>query len=99
MEFLLAFYEPEILETLASRSIAGRLPHLRLVSLLPSEAIAEELDALPAHLRDRVWLDPAPELLDSGRIAGILTVNPIGTVPQFPDVDLEDIITWDSLDW
>jgi hypothetical protein len=53
MPFMVAFHDAGVLEEARGRSIAGHFPHLRLVSLAPSANV----DALPAHLRARAFIE------------------------------------------
>lgn len=97
MELLAAFYEPQILIDAPAHALTGHYPHLRLVCLLPSSEVIELLDDLPAHLRDRVVLEPSDELIGSGELRAILTEDVGATAAAFPAVKFEDIVTWQEL--
>ncbi len=94
MSFLLAFSDPVVLAGAASGGVTGRYPHLRLVSLVAGAQTDEIVRSLPPYLRDRVILEPSPELLASGEIQALLTQDRDAAQTLYPQVAPEDIVTW-----
>ncbi len=72
MQFFVAFHQLDVLEGIEGRCVTGLFPHLRLVSLLPGDVTAQAAARLPLHLRDRIVVDPAPELVGTG-LHGVLS--------------------------
>ena len=72
MQFFVAFHQLDVLDGIEGRCVTGLFPHLRLVSLLPGDVTAQAAARLPLHLRDRIVVDPAPELVGTG-LHGVLS--------------------------
>ncbi len=97
MRFYAAFHSLDVLDGARSNAIAGHFPHLRLVSLIPGSELQSAVESLPRHVRDRIVVDPSPELLASGQIEVMLSTNPAQTQASFPAVTPSDIVTWPEL--
>lgn len=95
MQLLIAFYEPEILLDAREQALPDGV---QLVSLLPGGEIAPSLETASPEVRDRVLVDPSPELLGSGAVRAILTRDFRRTAHAFPQINPGDIVTWPELE-
>ncbi len=96
MQFFVAFHQLDALEGMEGRCVTGLFPHLRLVSLLPSDVTAHAAARLPVHLRDRIVVDPAPELVGTG-LHGVLSTDRAETQQLLTTVPPDVIFDWGGL--
>ncbi len=96
MQFFVAFHQLDALEGMEGRCVTGLFPHLRLVSLLPGDVTAQAAARLPLHLRDRIVVDPAPELVGTG-LHGVLSTNKVESQQLLTTVPPDAIFDWGGL--
>jgi FkbH-like protein len=96
LQFFVAFHQLDALEGMEGRCVTGLFPHLRLVSLLPGDVTAHAAARLPVHLRDRIVVDPPPELVGTG-LHGVLSTDKAETQQILTTVPPDVIFDWGGL--